>query len=398
MQRDMLKVSTLFIFFAASLLAIFLSSDNVFADENTNHDDLQSRIDSTTKWANTPIILIYNIREWEPQYPFVEFREGQVTWFDRLVKERMIFAGNLEISQYLEMVGHNDISVRYVTADENPPKYYSIRLVDPGLSLDEHYIRANFIYYEPDDFTTIDIDDDDDIPRYLKHAFEENDWTVLSDDEYLEFKEYVSKNGIHYEISSNDSRSEYYKLAYIGPESEEVKQGNLRNNLQKLNITESQFDIAKKDNCSPTSSHNDANDFLPYSERFSVTDKTGEQIYIISYGDTITARYNPYNDWAEVTPFVFEFAIMYHDGDRWFTIHTEKKTINKPSLCDVEKGFEWNFTPNVPGTYEMSIDRINSEYGSEFERRITVEKNNISNSLRDDPRFLQNLGSDGFLY
>ena len=388
----MMKLS-LWVFVALFSLVIFSSSNDIFADES--NQDIQSKMDSATKWANTPMILIYNVHEREPQYPFVEFREGQIPWFDRLVQDRMILAGNAEILEYLEMIGHDDISVRYVTNDGKDPKYYSIRLIDPGLSLDEHHIRANFIYFQPDKFTAIDIDDDD-IPGYLKHAFEESDWTALSDEEYSEFKEYVKDNGAYYEITSKDSRvPEYYKMAYVGPESEEVRQGSFTNNFQDLDIAESKFGIVPKEKCIPASSHNDANDFLPYYERFSVTDKTGEQIYRIPYGESITVRYNPYNDWAENLPFTFGFGIKYHDGDRWFTIHTEKKTIGE-SLCDVTDGFEWVFTPDEPGTYELSIDRINSERGSEFERRITVEKNNVFNAMQDDPDFLQNMGSDGF--
>ena len=64
-------------------------------------------------------------------------------------------------------------------------------------------------------------------------------------------------------------------------------------------------------------------------------------------------------------------------------------------MCDVASGFQWEFVPE-PGSYELYVDRINSGDDQDFDRRITVDKFDTFNALKEDPEFLEKMNIPSF--
>ena len=353
----------------------------------------ESYNDSMMVFSDTQTLHVYGESKSPSQNPFVEFHEGEVIWLDRVVRDKAILMSDFDISQYLDLIGHDEIGVKYVT-DDNSVTYYALRLSDPSLDLKEHNVRTFYQYFKPEKFTEINLDEDD-IPQYLRYILAEREWTILSDEQYYEIKEQIKENEGYFQVIREDHAPNFYKIAYIGPETKEVKEGLFKNKQNSLQVNKTMFSFSPQySSCTPVSSHNAANESLPYHERFNVKDDTGKDVWRIDDGNKITIRYNPYNDWAEHTPFLFEFKIKYYDGSQWLTVHSERNSI-KGSLCDVTEGFEWSFTPK-PGEYEFVIDRINSGDDEDFDEQISVDKNNIYNALVEDPKFLQKMTGQGF--
>ena len=373
------------IFVIGILLAI--SFTNVYGDESNDN------LESFRKLADTPTLHVYGESASAHNYPFVEFSYGQLEWLDRVVKEKVVLMSESDISQYLELIGHNEIQVKYI-GDDRTIKYYALRLSDPGLNLAEHNVRAFYQYFTPTQFTKIQIDEDD-IPQYLRHILQEREWATLTEQQYQELKQHMEKNGPNYQVNEKNHAPNYWIIAYIGPELEEVKQGLFENRDSQIDVLKSINKVTRPDaNCTPVTSHNAANEVIPYYERFSVTDNTGKEIRRISQDDSVIVRYNPYNDWAEHDPYVFEFGISYFDGNQDFTIYTNKNTINE-SLCDYPFVFEWQFVPE-PGSYELFIDRINSGDNQDIDRRISVDEFETYNALTQESDFLEQMNTQSF--
>ncbi|QMU54757.1 MAG: hypothetical protein GKS07_07645 [Nitrosopumilus sp.] len=343
------------------------------------------------KLSDTPTLHVYGESASEQHYPFVQFTEGQLDWLDRVVNEKAILMSESDISQYLELIGHDEIKAKYI-ADDRTIKYYALRLSDPGLNLEEHNVRAFYQYFPPAHFTKVNIDDDK-IPQYLRHILVENDWTTLTDKQYLDLKEHMKQNDRYYQINEENHAPNYWQITYIGPDLKEVQDGLFKNRKTDLiEVSKSMFDIKKSETpCVPVESNNAANDVISYYNRFSITDSTGNEIRRVSEEDSITVQFNPYNDWAERNPFVFEFGIRYFDGNQYFTIYSDRNTISE-SLCDVTQGYQWEFAFQA-GSYEVFIDRVNSGDRQDYDRRINVDKYKIYNALDEEPDFLDRMMS-----
>ena len=351
-------------------------------------------LESIKEFADTPTLHVYGESANSiHRYPFVEFNKGQMDWLDRVVKEKVVLMSESDISQYFELVGHDEIQVKYI-GDDRFIKYYALRLSDPGLDLQKHNVKAFYQYLPPKQFTSINLDEDE-IPQYLRHILEENDWTELTEEQYQELKENMKHNSKNYKIIQKDHAPNYWQIAYIGPELDEVKQGLFKNRQTQLNVSKSTFEIVPSStSCIPAKSNNHAFELVPYSERFSVTDSTGQEIRRINDGNSVIVRFNPYNDWEENNPYVFEFGINYFNGNQNLAIYSERNTISE-SLCDVTYGYQWEFVLE-PGSYEVFIDRINSGNKQEFDRRINVDKYDVYNALSEESKFLDRMSTPSF--
>lgn len=358
---------------------------------NISYGQQNQELESIRKWADTPTLHVYGESASMHNYPFVEFKERQMKWLDRVVKEKVVLMSDSDISQYLDLIGHDEIQVKYI-GDDRFIKYYALRLSDPGLDLQKHNLRAFYQYFPPKQFTTINIDEDK-IPQYLRHILEEHQWTELTEEQYQNLKVHMEQNRKNYKVVQKDHAPNYWQIAYIGPETEEVRQGLFKNRQTiQMDVSKSTFDINTSSiNCVPVKSSNDANDVISYYDRFSVTDSTGKEIRRISHDDSVIVRFDPYNDWAENNPYVFEFGIDYFDGNQYFTIYSDRNTISE-SLCDVTQGFQWEFVPE-PGSYEVFVDRVNSGDRQDYDRRINVDKYEVYNALSEDPEFLDRMMS-----
>ena len=348
-------------------------------------------IESIKKWADTPTLHVYGESASAQNYPFVEFTEGEHDWLDRVIKEKAVLMSESDISEYLELIGHDEIMAKYI-ADDLTIKYYFLRLSDPSLDLEEHNVRAFYQYFAPAQFTKINIDEDK-IPQYLRHILLENDWTALEDEHYSQLKSHIEKNGAYYQVKQKGHAPNYWQIAYIGPELKEIQEGLFKNKRANfVEVSKSVFDIKKPETaCVQVTSSNAANEAVSYYDRFSITDSTGKEIRRVNDENSIIVRFNPYNEWVENDHFVFEFGIDYFDGNQHFTIYSEKNTI-LDSLCDVTQGYQWEFVLEA-GSYEVFIDRINSGDRQDYDRRVSVDKYKVHNALEEDPSFLDRMSS-----
>ena len=375
----------LLIFFVIVAALFSFDASNVYGEKK-----LES-LESIKKWADTPTLHVYGESASAQNYPFVEFIEGEHEWLDRVVKEKVVLMSQSDIAEYLELIGHHEITTKYI-AEDRTIKYYFLRLSDPALNLEEHNVRAFYQYFTPAKFTKVNIDEDK-IPQYLKHILLENDWTTLDDKQYLELKSKIAKNGVYYQVKQKNHAPNYWQIAYIGPELKEIQDGLFQNRQTNfVEVSKSTWDIKKPETtCVPVTSSNDANETVSYYERFSIIDSTGKEIRRISDENSIIVRFNPYNEWAEHYPFVFKFGIDYFDGNQHFTIYSDTNTISD-SLCDITQGFQWEFVLEA-GSYEMFIDRENSGDRQDYDRRVNVDKYKVYNALDEDPRFLDRMTS-----
>ena len=264
----------------------------------------ETELESIKKWADTPTLHVYGESASVSQYPFVEFKEGQYGWLDKAIKEKAVLMNTSDISQYLDLIGHDEIWVKYIDS-ERFIKYYALRLSDSDLDLNKHNVRAFYQYFTPQQFSSVSLDEDT-IPQYLRYILEEHQWTELTDDQFKELNSQMEQYAKNYQVIKKNNASSYWHIAYVGPDLEEVRQELFENRQEgQIDVLKSTFDVVPDSNCIDAKSRNHANDLVPYYERFSVTDPTGKEIRRINHGNPVIIQFNPYNDWAENFPHVF---------------------------------------------------------------------------------------------